>query len=198
MLDEDERWLEGLAGHDVGRTAAGPALQGAALRAAVLARRVADAGTVPAADPQREAVLIGRAREAGLLPPHTQGDHSRMSRAPRRTLWWASLAAAVTFVVVGISLQRHTPAPVATLRGGSTGVVRIRAGDPLQLKRELLREFNAVGVHAVGYENLGRQGIDADLPMPLPDTVRGILVRHAIPVPAGNALQLEIETQDGP
>lgn len=188
MADEDDRWLEGLAGQTADPTGNGPERQGAVLRAAILARRVAEPGTISPADPQREAVLIARARAAGLLP----------GRAPHRTLWWAALAATVACVVVGLALQMHTAGPVATLRGDASAVVRIRAEDPLRLKQELLRELNAAGIHAVGYQDLGRQGIDADLPTPLPDAVRSILERHAVPLPSGNVLQLEIESRDMP
>jgi hypothetical protein len=187
MQDDDEQWVAALAGKS--DTAAGSELsaQGAALRGAILARAVGEPDTVATIDSRREAALISRARAAGLLRP-TQ----------RRTLWWASLAAALACVAIGVSLQLRPQSATVVLRGDATGPLRIRATDPLRLKQELLRELSAAGVLASGYENLGRQGIDADLPTPLPEAVRKILARHAIPLPAGSVLQLEIEPDKTP
>jgi hypothetical protein len=187
MQDEDDQWLAALAGKSPAAARDEPSAQGAALRSAILARTVSEPGAVPTIDPRREAALIARARAAGLLRP-----------AKHRTLWWASLAAALAFVVIGVSLHMRPETATMVLRGDSAGPLRIRAADPLRLKQELLRELNAAGVQATGYNNLGRQGVDADLPLPLPGAVRKILERHAIPVPAGSVLQLEIEPNKTP
>jgi len=188
MQDDDDQWLAALAGKTP--TVAGGELssQGAALRSAILARMVDEPDTIPTIDPRREAALIARARTAGLLRPATKN----------RPLWWASLAAALACVVIGVSLQMRPETATEVVRGDAAGPLRIRAADPLRLKRELLRELDAAGVQATGYANLGRQGIDADLPTPLPEPVRKVLERHAIPVPAGSILQLEIEPDKPP
>jgi hypothetical protein len=195
MPDEDDRWFEALAGEGKVATPGDPSTEGAALRAAILARTLSDAGEVPETDPGREAQLIERARAAGLLPAAPQ---SAPPRRKHRALRWLALAAALTSIAIGISLQMRPGTPTGVLRGDAGGLVRIRASDPLRLKQDLLRELNAAGVHATGYENLGRQGIDADLPEPLPDAVRKILQQHAIPLPTGNVLQLEIEAPSPP
>jgi len=57
----------------------------------------------------------------------------------------------------------------------------------------LIRELKAQACGRAGYESFGRQGVDADLPTPLPGQVREILARHGITPPADNVLQLEIE-----
>jgi hypothetical protein len=101
-------------------------------------------------------------------------------------------------VAIGVSLQQRPQTATVVLRGDSAGALRIRAADPLRLKQQLLRELSDAGVQASGYDNLGRQGIDADLPTPLPEAVRKVLDRHAIPLPAGNVLQLEIEPDQTP
>jgi hypothetical protein len=187
MQDDDDQWLAALAGKTLTDASGDLSAQGAALRSAILARTVGEPGAVPTIDPQREAALIARARATGLLRP-TQ----------RRTLWWASLAAALACVAIGVSLQQRPQTATVVLRGDSAGALRIRAADPLRLKQQLLRELSDAGVQASGYDNLGRQGIDADLPTPLPEAVRNVLDRHAIPLPAGNVLQLEIEPDQTP
>jgi hypothetical protein len=184
MDDEDDIWLNALAGQRQPDEPGTLSAQTAALRAAIRARTVAEAEPVRGTDPAREAALIARARAAGLLPR-------------RRTLRWAALAAALACVVVGVSLQLRTR-DTFVMRGDSSGVVHLRSGDPLRLKQDLLRELNAVGVHATGYETLGHQGIDADVPAPLPAAVRKVLQQHAIPLPAGNVLQIEIEPDSAP
>jgi hypothetical protein len=183
MADEDERWLKALAGHSEGTDRSELSAQAAALRAAIRARGVTDAGAVRNTDSRREAQLIGRARAAGLLP--------------RQTRRWVAWAAALACVAVGVSLQLRNPA-TPVVRGDAAGVVHVRSRDPLQLKNDLLRELNAAGLAATGYATPGRQGIDADVPSPLPDPVRKVLERHAIPVPQGTVLQIEIESDSGP
>jgi hypothetical protein len=185
MADEDDLWLNALAGQTQPDEHSTLSTQAAALRAAIRARTVTEAEAVRGSDPAREAALIARARAAGVLPR-------------RRTLRWAALAAALACVVAGLSLQLRTRTDTLVLRGDSAAVVHLRSRDPLHLKQDLLHELNAVGVQATGYETLGRQGIDAEVPAPLPASVRKVLEQHAIPVPAGTVLQVEIESDSGP
>ncbi len=196
MADEDDLWFSALAGQAQAADGNALAAQTAALRAAIRGRSVMDAGEVPATDPAREAALMARARAAGVLPAMAPGEAQDGVRSKPRTLRWAALAAALACVVAGISLQMRTETTV--VRGDSAAVVHLQSRDPLRLKKDLLRELNAAGVRATGYENLGRQGIDADVPLPLPEGVRKVLERHAIPLPAGNVLQIEIESDSGP
>ena len=72
MHDEDDLWLKALAGQPEAGEPGELSAQGAALRAAIRARAVPDAGDVREIDPAREAALIARARAAGLLPPAAQ------------------------------------------------------------------------------------------------------------------------------
>jgi hypothetical protein len=198
MPDEDDLWFNALAGHTQADDRSELSAHTATLRAAIRARAVTEAGEVSATDPAREAALISQARAAGLLPPATVTEIQRASRSKWHSLRWAALAAALACVAIGIALQMRTQTATVVLRGDSSGLLHLRARDPLALKQDLLRELNAVGVHATGYENLGRQGVDADLPVPLPAAVRNVLARHAIPPPAGNVLQIEIESDAGP
>jgi hypothetical protein len=198
MADEDDQWFKALAGQRPADDRSELSAQAAALRAAVLARSVTDAGEVRPTDPDREAALIAQALASGLLPPTTMAAIRPAAPAQRRPLRWAALAAALACLAIGVSLQMRTKTATVVLRGDSAGVVHLRTRDPMGLKQELLRELDAVGVHATGYENLGRQGIDADVPVPLPAAVRDVLRRHAIPLPTGGVLQIEIESDAGP
>jgi hypothetical protein len=53
-------------------------------------------------------------------------------------------------------------------------------------------ELRAAGVQAEGYEQLGVNGVDAELPRPVPVEVRAVLERHHIPVPTDGALRVQI------
>jgi hypothetical protein len=193
MRDDDDNWFDALAGHEESADGAPSAAEGAALREAVLARRTADPGAIDALDPRREAQLVSRARAAGLLQPSAESEQPRVARTNRRLLLPLSLAAVLGCLAIGLSLQMRTATRTEVVRGNASGPVRISAEDPLRLKRELIAELEAAGIHATGYENLGRQGLDADLPTPLPGAVREILVRHGIPLPTTGLLVLEIE-----
>lgn len=184
MADEDERWFNALAGHPQTSDRSELSAQAAALRAAIRARAAPEAGEVRGTDPGREAELVARARAAGLLPR-------------RQTRRWVALAAALACVAVGVSLQLRN-ASTTVVRGDASGVVHLRSHDPLRLKDDLIRELDAAGVAATGYATPEVQGVDADVPAPLPDPVRKVLERHAIPVPSGTVLQIEIESDHGP
>jgi hypothetical protein len=191
MHDEDDNWFDALAGRSGGEAAATNDVHAQAIRAAILSRSAAEEIPVAAEDPTREAALIARARTAGVLLPVAGG------RASRRGTGWLA-AAAIACVAVGVTLQMNTRSPAPITRGAASGIVRIRAPDPLRLKQELIRELEEAGVHARGYEQLGRQGIDADLPMPVTAEVRNLLGRHGIALPADGVLQVEIESASAP
>jgi hypothetical protein len=190
MRDEDDNWFDALAGRSGGEAAATNDAHARAIRAAILSRSAAEETPVAAEDPMREVALIARARATGVLP--VAG-----GRASRRRIGWLA-AAAMACVAVGVTLQMNTRSPAPITRGAASGIVRIRAPDPLHLKQELIRELEEAGVHARGYEQMGAQGIDADLPMPVTAEVRDVLDRHGIALPADGVLQVEIESASAP
>ena len=91
-----------------------------------------------------------------------------------------------------LSLLRHAPGS-ETYRGMDGGAVRIESSNPQALKDRLLQELDAVGVRATGYDRLGRLGVDADLPLPVPAAVQDVLKKHHIPPPNDGVLMVEIE-----
>jgi hypothetical protein len=192
MSDADDTWLDALAGRPPTAGASDPSPDAASLRAAILALKDSMPISVAGEDPLREAALLERARAAGLLGTAV-GARSPMRRPPRELGWAGWLAAAMlASLVIGVTFQvMRTPSAPVT-RGASGGLVTIHAADPVQLKRELNPELRAAGVPATGYERFGRQGVDAELPTPIPAAVREILRRHDIELPSGGALQLEI------
>lgn len=185
MRNDDDIWFDSLGGSAVA-AAQQTAIAASAVRAAILARHAAE--NLPVADQnlQRESELVARARAEGLLP--------RKCALPRRPgpAWLA--AAAIGAIGVGLTLLMHTNMPASLTRGNPTAIARIHAEDPKRLQQELIQELHSAGVRASAYEAFGRQGIDADLPNPLPPAVRGILAHHGIAEPADNVLQVEIDT----
>lgn len=204
---DDERWVDGLAGRADPDGPEATRVEAATLRAALKAREareVRDDAPV-SADLSREAELLARARAEGLLdaPAHPGTPASPAAPAPRRSsprwLPWLA-AAAIAGLAVGLGLQfRSAMPPDATPmleRAGPLSPYRITSDDPLALKRQLLAGLRAAGVDARGYEALGVQGIDADLPRPLPDAVRHLLQSHGIPIPDDGVLQVQIVARE--
>jgi hypothetical protein len=181
---DDELWLDALAGRAGAPRDTAASREAGSLRAAILARETTPVALLPAQDPAREEQLIARARQAGLIPG--------ARRAGSRPLWLLAAAAfAGVAVTVGLWLQPAREPEV--VRGDPQGVVaRIVAPDPRAAQRALLGELRALGIEATGYEVLERQGIDADLPLPIPADVRAVLDRHHIPPPADGVLRVEI------
>jgi len=186
---DDQAWLDALAGRDEDERASRDAAEAALLRAALLARPRPDAETVRATDPQREAELINRARALGLIDTRPG--------PPRSARGWRRLAVAATLVLAaGLGLWL-AQAPEPTVRD-SAPTIRLEADDPAALQRQILGELEAAGLDATGYERLGRYGIDADLPQPVPADVRRVLRTHRIAVPPDGVLRIEITAAETP
>lgn len=196
--DDDQKWLDALAGR---AGAASPAArEGAYLRGQVL--RLTSARSpppAPARDGVREMNLIARARGEGLLPAP--------QRAPWRWPWsWNAGFAVATLAAIAVAVGFYMGAIVdtervdteAVVRGTPDGIVRLTASDPASLKQQLVEDLRAAGVSATGYELLGRHGVDADLPQPLPEAVRRVLDKHGIPPPRDAVLRVEIVSKEAP
>lgn len=194
MSSGDEHdWLEALAGRGGTDTPGAAAAEGRFLRRALLAARERSARTsaaesgdaVARIDPAREQALIERAVREGLIG------------RPRRAAGWRPLlaAAALAALSFGIAWTLWAPGDVDVVRSAPDGTVRLEARDPPGLQRRILAELRAAGVEASAYEALDAQGIDADLPQPLPPAVARVLAVHGIPAPADGVLRIEIREQ---
>ncbi|MEJ1965947.1 MAG: hypothetical protein WDO56_32115 [Gammaproteobacteria bacterium] len=108
---------------------------------------------------------------------------------------WVAAAIAVGVLALGwqfrvpLSKQVAEPAPAST---SAPGVTRLRAADPSALKQQLVDDFHAGGVEALGYDRLGLSGVDAKLPQPLPPAARAILDKYGIALPADGVVRVEI------
>lgn len=184
MRDEDDVWFDSLAGGK-GDEPDQAAAAARAVRAAIRTRIAGENPAVVGRNARRESELIARARAEGLLPPGGAGWYRRFPAL--------LAAAAIAGLAVTVTLQLRTELPSAVTRG-SAAAVRIRDPHPQLLQQQLIRELKSAGVQVRSYESFGRPGIDAELPAPLPLNVREILVRHGIPAPQDNVLQLEIDS----
>ena len=107
---------------------------------------------------------------------------------------WAAAALAVAVLVLAWRLQPaasdDSTAPVAAT--SPDGVARLSSSDPRALRDRIVSDLRAAGVQPSPYEQLGINGIDAELPRPLTPEVRAVLDKHHIPVPPAGTLQIEI------
>lgn len=175
---DDDRWHEALAGR--GADDSPTTREALALRAAMLARSplVAD---VPQSDPLRERALIERARREGVVG--TSGS---------RSAWQPFAVAAVLLLAVGVWFVGRPHDEAFVVRSVTDGTMRIEADDPAAVKRELLKELRAAGIEAHGYERLGAEGIDADLPPHLDESQARVLAHYRLVVPDDRVLRVEI------
>jgi hypothetical protein len=193
MIDDDDTWLEALAGRIEPAQMPGEQHRSLLLEAFALREWIRRQGSAPmpdvlSVDVARERDLVARAAREGLIAQPAAGRRSRIA------LHRFSLAAAALLVVaVGIGFWQSIRVPQETLRGIDHGTIHMVARDPLELKRQLTTELQAAGATVSGYERLGRVGIDADLPQPLPAQIAHVLKRHHIPIPADGILVVEIE-----
>lgn len=198
MTDEDQDWLEALAGRSPAGPLGAPAREAQRLRAAI--QRNVQVPDVPVAgrDPRREAELLERARREGLIDPTQLTRRRRRLMRPAGVAGWMALAASLAGVAVALALLLHGGPQKEHFRGTPESVVRIEAADPTALKMQILDELRAAGVSATGYEALGVEGIDADLPQPVPPRVREVLARHHLTAPEGRELRIEIAAPAAP
>jgi len=193
MSEEDRIWLETLAGKRTGGDST-VAREAEGLRRAMLERSIDEEALARSvSDTRRAERLLERARRGGAM----------RRRAPVAWLagWPGLLAtAAVCVVAIGIGFQsagRKSPGLDETVRSASPHAFVLTADDPSKLRDQIADELDAVGVTARMYEHLGREGIDAELPDPLPEPVRAVLARHGVPQPADGVLRIEV-TESAP
>jgi hypothetical protein len=197
-FNDDQVWIDGLAGRVGIAHGSETAREAEVLRAEILARLAAETVPVATHDPAREDRLIERARREGLLPeragtaepaaPDRRGGPGLWSRKWRVGVTVAALACAA--VVVGLVLRPATERQV--VRGAPGGIVRLQDREPEKLQKRILAELRDAGVPVTGYERLGMFGVDADLPQPLTPQVRRVLYQHNIPAPADGVLRVEV------
>lgn len=192
MSDEDETWLDVLAGRTPPDPDRPAAREARLLRESLIRQRQGQQAeqlpNLPAPDVRREAELLARAEREGLIDP---------ARFRRRSTWLArgrvlAAAAVLAFAAIGLTLFLRGGSEQEIYRGAHDGVVTIEAANPATLKSELIDELRTAGIAATGYERFGLQGVDAELPKPISPQVRAVLERHHLPVPDDGVLRVEI------
>lgn len=199
--DDDQHWLDLMAGRAAPDADARTRKEAAWLRAAMLSYREAAPPGAPADADDRVARLLTKAREAGVLPtapPNTSMDAANdaslsgkpASRWPR---WPQALAAGVVLcAAVALLVPRQPDEEAGTLRGAP--VQTVQAQDAAARRQQLLQDLRAAGFDAQPYERLGRPGIDVALPVPLPAERAAALKRLDLVPPPGPSLQIEFVT----
>ena len=179
-VDDDDLWLDALAGRATVDSAA--AREAQELRNAMLARKIPETD-VAEIDPAREQRLLERARRERLVG-------ARFNQTPGLRLSLA--AAAVVCVALGFWFVQRPNDDAFVVRSAMNGIIHVEARDPQALKQRLLADLRAAGVTANGYQHLGSEGIDADLPPVLNDKVAAVLDRYGLTPPADGVLRVEI------
>lgn len=199
--DDDQHWLDLMAGRAAPDADVRTRKEAAWLRAAMLSYRATAPQGAPAHADERVGRLLTRAREAGVLPAAANDTSSASAasapalRKPGRPRWPQALAASV--VLGGLLLvflpTRHGLDPDdGVLRGAP--VQRITTPDAATHRERLLLELRAAGFDAQPFERLGRPGIDVSLPVPLPPGQTAELKRLGLTPPTGPSLQIELVT----
>jgi hypothetical protein len=184
VSDEDRDWLEALQGRAESGTAGREA---AALRRALLARPIEP--IEPRLAPEaRLAKLLERASRARLLRP----------RSAPWMVWlagWrgAAVLAVVAVVAIGVGLERTGhDIESETVRNVPGDAWVIESPDPAALREEMVDALTEAGVEAIGFEELGRVGVDAEVELPPSAAVQQVLERYGLPLPPDGVLQIRI------
>lgn len=176
------------------------------LRPDVLARLAEAHGDSQAAVPEHDAAhavepISCTRSEGGFVDESELRDNPFARRSSLRATLrsagsrgWAAAALAIGVLALGWHLR--PTAPEEMYRGSPDGVVRLQSADPRGLKKQIVDELRAIGVEATGYEQLGIDGIDANLPLPVSDDVRRALERHHIAVSKDGLLRVEITARE--
>ena len=140
---------------------------------------------------RREELRVNAAELAGN-PFEVKGTWKKSVRATGVRGWTAG-ALAVAVLMLAWHLRPAGSSPdAAVIPVSDDGVVRLTDVDPRSLRIRIVDELRAAGVQVSGYEQLGVNGVDADLPLPVPPAALAALTKHRLPAPADGALRIEI------
>jgi len=189
--DDDQQWLDLLAGRHVAEPDRRTAQEAAWMRAALLAYRGQAPAGVPAAPDERMARLLARARTAGLIPTPKAGGSVRASRPTWR--WSIGAAALVATLALLVAPWALRPGPdpdgTAVMRGDTVQVRRVT--DPAADRETVRAALQAAGLDSVPYQRLDRLGLDVELPPVLSPSQRESLTGLGLKPPTGPSLHVE-------
>lgn len=194
--DDDQDWLDLMAGRSAPQADASTRAQALALRAALLKDRLSAPAGAPAAADERAERLLQRARAAGVLESRLASP-ARQARAANR--WPYAVAASVGLFGMLMLLQQQLPGENSDPDQNDRAHEQMRGAalqqrptsQPLQDRQALLDRLRAAGFDAQPYERLGRQGIDVELPVPLPADRAAALKQFGLRPATGPSLQIE-------
>lgn len=109
--------------------------------------------------------------------------------AGTRGLAAAALAIAVLVLAFNLRPADTSPGVAST---SADGITHLIAANPRALRDQIAADLRAAGAEPNAYEQLGINGIDADLPHTLSPELRAALDRHRIPAPANGNLRIQI------
>lgn len=208
---DDQDWLDLLAGRAAPGASAQAAREATALREGLRRYRLdAPPAALPAAD-ERLQRLLGRARQAGVLPapaeapvagpvPAPTADAPRArpgTPAPARPRRWPAVALGLGLAAGMATWWAAQPVPSTApppfvLRGDGQLQRTVADGEAAQAERDaLLLQLRQRGFEADAYEQLGRPGIDLVLVQPLTAAQQAALAELGITPGSGPQLRIE-------
>ena len=194
MKNDDESWLDGLAGL---HNDSADARDGQRLRRAMQKRTVAETSE-PLSSTVREAELIARASRAAEDVGATR---PRRERGKPRFIDWilgtGGMVALASVVVLAVAVGFYMSMPQEeALRGSSLPELRIVADDPQALRIAITEALLDAGIDVEGVSILGDEFVAADLPQPLTDDIKRILAEFDLPEPASGELRVRISNRE--
>lgn len=205
-LQDDQHWLDLMAGRDAPDADARTRKSAAWLRAAMLTYRVDAPAGGPSGPDVRIRRLLARARAAGVLgAAANEADYP--GRGPRAGSRWSRTLrgpqALVASLVLCASVALLMPWQAddggdGVMRGAAVQTLTAPAGQSAAQQRDdVLRQLRAAGFDAQPFDRLARPGIDVALEVPLPAGQVAALKALGIQPPAGPSLQIEFVANGG-
>lgn len=197
---DDDDWLDGLAGR------ARPGARPATLAEAALLRRAARAWPPAVAaepTPQDAAALQQAAVQAGLMrrrwcsacAARWQAWQQRVAAAGPRG--WALAASLAVAAMLSPLAWRETAPPEPVTRGAAPDnpeSTRLRQhADPRAERDRLAAELEALGARVQRFDRLGRHGLSAEWPGPVPPAADERLRALGLARAADGSVQIEVE-----
>ena len=196
--NDDERWLDTLAGRASAGQDGVAGLEAARLRTAL---QQLDAAPTQALGAEVEQALLDQllgqaaaAPKAGLCPGCRRRWAALLDGLLARPVWGAALAGLGLWLGVGL-WQPPAEDPGAPVERAlpEARILLLSDAQPRQRRDELARQLGGAGATVRRYERLGRFGLDAQFPQPLSSDATQRLAELKLGVDADGVLRLEIE-----